>query len=138
VNEKLKKYEFMLTTTDNDPNIVDPGILGNDEDNNFVSFKFDDYPDEVFFEKSFLSEDLQPHFTSQRKVRKLSDNLLSPDILDVKPICLCKKQSRSWSLDDVRTCAEYSDCHSNSIFMDQGSCMNENSLKDCDVSPEQV
>lgn len=87
----------MFNTVENDPSIVDPGILGFDDETSFVGFDFDDYPDEVF-----IRTDLP---ASQIKPRKVSGYLLSPDIIETKPHPT-RKLSRSRSLDDVEMCCD--------------------------------
>jgi len=46
--EKVKKFKFMPVNVEVDPFMIDPCLLGLDEENTFIRLDFDDYPTELF------------------------------------------------------------------------------------------
>jgi hypothetical protein len=81
----------LFTTVENDPNIVHPGILGF-EDTSYVSFNFDDYPDEVF---NHAEEQVEPQrkFRRSRSLNDIMDDLVAPKDVSAPRCVKCLEQS---------------------------------------------
>ena len=64
-NEKLEKYKFMLINIEPDADILDPGTFalavdGDEEEDSYLGFEFNDYPSEVLY-SSYQHHPIPPH-----------------------------------------------------------------------------